>query len=308
MKYAILVVLVSTFVLSGCGNGGGGSSSVSVPITATNNTATSTYAEGDNVNVPITGLLTSFVIEATHPVYNIAGGNCNPDFSGGSSAGDPVYDFTPTTYKLFDNGTKIFDAVREAHWWRPTGMDVSLNGGTPKKDIHYVRLYRKIANVASWPQFLVLYSDGNLRLKPHPQGTTDNCFGSSVIIGPAAVAKRPFTEIATANYVSSKDMLEIGYKDGSSATIHVEEVNRTHAVVRATFNTLNALPLVTFRSMFVALGNCDIDHVKWTDTAGTLHDDLVSKFVSGESTSWLFHRSAWSNHNTSAPDIRIGQM
>ncbi|MDO8513262.1 MAG: hypothetical protein Q7S37_02060 [bacterium] len=146
-----------------------------------------------------------------------------------------------------------------------------------------------------------------MRIKPHPQGTDDNCFGSSVIIGPAAPSKRPFAEIVSANYVSSQDLLELDYKDGSSAILQVVEINRTHTVVKVTFTSSATVPLVTFRSMFVALGNSDVDHVGWKDAKGVVHDDLITAFTSGESTSWFFHRDQFSTHNTSSPDIRIGQ-
>lgn len=277
-----------------------------VYLTATNQSYPSTYAEGDNVNVPITGATTSFLIEATHPPYNTDGGNSDPDFGGGSSDGDPVYYFTPGTFKLYDNGTTVLDAVREKQWWRPSGMDVSLNGGAPKNNIHYLRLYRKIAGVASWPQFLVLYQDGNLRLKPQRRGTEDNCFGSSVVIGPAAVAKRPIAEIASINFISASDTLKIIYKDGSTATLSVAGLDRNHAAVRINFNKASALPLLTFRSMFVKLGNSDNDSIAWQDTAGVKHEELILDFKKGESANWLFYRRERSTHNTSAPDIHIG--
>lgn len=304
-RVTVWFVFAFTTVIGGCGTA---KDKLPAPVllTATNKSYSSEYAEGDNVNVPITGTATSFLIEATHPPYNTDGGNSDPDFGGGSSDGDPVYYFNPGTFKLQDNGTTVLDAVREKKWWRPTGMDVSLNGGTPKTNIHYLRLYRKITGVASWPQFLVLYQDGNLRLKPHRRGTEDNCFGSSVVIGPAAIAKRPTAEIASADYVSATDTLKIIYKDGSAATLSVTGLDRSHATVKVSFNRASDLPLLTFRSMFVKLGNSDNDSIKWKDTAGLVHNDLILDFKSGKSVDWLFHRRQRSIHNTAAPDIRIG--
>jgi hypothetical protein len=83
-------------------------------------------------------------------------------------------------------------AVRDSSWWQPHGMAASVDDGLPATDIHYVRVYRKIPETSEWPQFLVLYIDGNLRLIPHPQeGMARVCFGSSVIVGPAAMSARP---------------------------------------------------------------------------------------------------------------------
>ena len=83
-------------------------------------------------------------------------------------------------------------AVRDSSWWQPHGMAASVDDGLPATDIHYVRVYRKIPETSEWPQFLVLYIDGNLRLIPHPpEGMARVCFGSSVIVGPAAMSARP---------------------------------------------------------------------------------------------------------------------
>lgn len=306
VKFSRIVVGLVFFIAIFFGGCNTVKSPAPVFLTATNESYQSAYAEGDNINIPISGVATSFLIEATHPSYNTDGGSSDPDFSGGSSVGDPVYYFTPGTFKLLDNGTAVLDAVREKEWWRPNGMSVSVNSGAQTKDIHYLRLYRKIAGVNSWPQFLVLYQDGNLRLKPYPKDTNDNCFGSSVVIGPAVVAKRPISEISSVNYVSAADSLKILYKDASTATLTVVELNRTRAVVKTSFDGKSTLPLLTFRSMFVKLGNNDVDSIKWKDTTNIVQDNLILDFKSGESKEWLFYRKQRSEHNTAAPDIKIG--
>ena len=63
---------------------------------------------------------------------------------------------------------------------------------------HRLVLNRKIADAASWPEVLVVYQDGNVRVKPHPPAeVADVCFGSSVIIGPAAEdPQRPYVDVA----------------------------------------------------------------------------------------------------------------
>jgi hypothetical protein len=216
------------------------------------------------------------------------------------------YPFNAETFNLFDEGLTVFEAVREAQWWRPSGMTVTVNAGGSKSDIHYVRFARKISGEPSWPQFLVLYMDGNLRIKPQPPiGLGDTCFGSSIVIGPAAGATRPIAEIASVNYVPATNSLEIRYRDGSSGTLKVIEIDRARAVVRTVFSGTSALPLITFRSMFVAMGNADADHVQWRDGGGASHDDPILDFASGESAGWFFHRTQPSRHNATAPDIRI---
>ncbi|MEK0338480.1 MAG: hypothetical protein QQN41_13710, partial [Nitrosopumilus sp.] len=92
---------------------------------------------------------------------------------------------------------------------------------------------------------------------------------------------------------------------GGSAILDLQEVNRTIARVRITVNYTTDIPFTTFRSMFIEDCNTDVDHVRWKDPSGVLHDDPIMTFLGGEGTEWLFYRSTWSQHNTSAPDIRI---
>lgn len=277
--------------------------------TASNQSISTLCAENDNINISFSGDVMSFVIEATHPSYDVGTYNCAPDFSNciAPQASKTSHLFTPGVYKLFDDGETVIEAVREAEWWRPNGMAVSVDAGTSVTDIHYVRVYRKIDGANEWPQYVVLYMDGNLRLTPHPPvGVSSVCFGSSVIIGPASIAERPIAEIHSVRYVSATKSMEVLYQTGGSATLDLRECSRTITRVPITFHSPKSpLPFATFRSMFVFNGNTDVDHVLWRDTSGALHDDPIMTFSGGEGTEWFFYRSSWSQHNTSAPDIRI---
>ncbi len=277
--------------------------------TAINNSNTTLCSEEDNVNIPFFGKVVSFDVVATHPLYNVGADNysCPPDFNNCIPSNDSSYNFTPGVFKLFDDHETVVEAVREASWWRPFGMLVSVDSNTPVTDIHYVRVYRKIAEANEWPQFFVLYMDGNVRLIPHPPpGVNSVCFGSSVIIGPAAVASRPIAEIASAKYISSSKTMEVIYRSGGSTILSLSGVNRSMARVQVTVNySTDSVAFATFRSMFVSNGNGDVDHVRWKDASGMVHDEAIMEFQGGEGTEWLFYRSNWSRHNPSAPDIAL---
>lgn len=268
-------------------------------------TTSTQCAEEDNVNVPIMGDYHVYTIEVTHPRYAFSDDHCAPNFDG-CPATEPGYAFTPRTTKLFDDGQTVVEAVTEANWWLPEGMDLSVDTGTPVKDVHYLRLYRKIAGANEWPQFLVLYADGNLRLIPHPPtGRSSVCFGSSVVIGPASTGARPCSDIVDVRYLTTSDKLEFLHANGIRTRIDVEEVNRTRSRVRVAVDTSTELPNATFRSMFVALGNADVDHVSWQDVDGNSQKSPVMEFSEGRGKGWFFSREAISVHNTSAPDTRI---
>lgn len=303
-KKVIILFLILAAV--GCGTGWG-STALSLTTARTVNQSTETQcAEEDNVNILFLGNVISFVVEATHPTYGVGIDNCEPDFKNCPPPGT-TYSFIPGIFKLFDDGETVVEAVREASWWRPNGMEVSVDDGTPVTDAHYVRVYRKIVGANEWPQFFVLYMDGNLRLIPHPPvGTPGVCFGSSVIIGPAPIGSRPIAEITSVRYLSTSKTMEVVYKAGGSAIFSLQEVDRTMAYVQVTVNyPTDTLPFATFRSMFVADGNADVDHIKWKDASGGIHDEAIMRCPGDEGTEWFFYRRTRSHHNTSAPDIRI---
>ncbi len=289
---------------TGCSDGGeaGGPTAL-----AENRSATTLCAEQDNVNIPLSGRARSFVVEATHPTYPVGTDNCAPDFTNCPDDPGPMYSFTPHVYKLLDDGETVVEAVREASWWRPRGMRARVDGGQEESEIHYVRVYRRIAGANEWPQFLVLYMDGNMRLIPQPPvGRTSVCFGSSVIIGPTTVGDRPLAEIASLTYRSSSKTVEISYREGGSAILALQQVDRQRARVAVTVNyPTDVKPFATFRSMFVADENADVNRVSWTDADGAQHEAPIMEFPGGEGTMWLCHRTTRSRHNTSAPDIRI---
>lgn len=100
--------------------------------------------------------------------------------------------------------------------------------------------------------------------------------------------------------------MEVVYKAGGSATLSLQEVHRVMARVLVTVNyPTNTLPFATFRGMFVADGNADVDHVRWKDASGGVHDDAIMTFPGAEGTECFFYRRTRSRHNTSAPDICI---
>jgi hypothetical protein len=202
--------------------------------------------------------------------------------------------------KLYDDGVNAVEGCWVAGWWRPHTMNIITENLTG--DYHYLRLYRKIEDANSWPQFLVLYQDGNMRLKPHSQDRADPCFGSSVIIGPAAPSVRPFVDILEARFDASTFALEITYREGGAAHISLSvDRQQATALVDVSYPADADVPFAIFRSMYVADGNADMDHVQ--SSAGRFALDQEWRSMQGPW--WFFYRAARSRHNTSSPDLRI---
>ena len=57
------------------------------PTTAHNLSTPTLCAEEDNVNIPVSGNVGVFVIEATHPTYEVGLDNCQADFRNCPPAG-----------------------------------------------------------------------------------------------------------------------------------------------------------------------------------------------------------------------------
>lgn len=280
------------------------------PATAigANNSTTTLCAEEDNVNVPLwSGDSRRFTIEAANPThFQVTTDNCDPDFTNCPMQGGQDFTFTPLVQTLFDDHDIVVQVVRQENWYLPNGMKVAVDFGPAINDVHFIRIHKKIPGVNSWPEVVILYMDGNVRLIPFPPaGRNRVCFGSSVLVGPAAVSSRPRAEIKSVRYSSVLKTLRVLYKDGSRANIRLDEVNRDfiRLSVRARFP--DGLPFVTFRSMFISPTNCDVGRVSWRDAAGVAHDVPIMDFSEGTGTAFFFYRDQASQHNTSAPNIRI---
>jgi hypothetical protein len=238
-----------------------------------------------------------FTVVAVHPSYEIGQDNCAADFSGCTTS-TAVRSLADNCGKLYDDTITAVGVCTVPDWWRPFSMNVLVDG--PGMTGHYVWIALKVDGEASRPQVVVLYEDGNLRLKPQPpEGRTDTCFGSSVIIGPAAPAPRPYADIQEVRVTPTPLALDITYQAGGTA--HIDFIiDRTAAVAVVHTNYDPHQPCVTFRSMYVTDGNADADHVAtWRGTFPILEwRALVGRW-------WFFYRAVRSQHNTSAPDLGV---
>jgi hypothetical protein len=290
--------------------------SVPIPVGITgealNKSIPTRCAEQDNVSISMVGHVKSFVIQATHPNYVVQPEYCEVDYSNCPAPKETGYAFQTDRVTLYDDGETALVALRVVRWWRPNGMQVSVDDGDPVSNYHLIQVYRKIKDSNQQPpEFFVLYMDGSVRLIPQPPVgvklvQSRPCYGSSVIVGPTKDTEtRPIAEITSVRYLSKSKILEAHYLSGGSAIFDLSDVDRNRARVRVTVNYSTEVPFATLRSMFVANDNADAAYVMWKDPAGGNYDAPVMSFPSGEGKHWLFHRKDWSHHNTSAPDILI---
>jgi hypothetical protein len=266
--------------------------------------------EEDNIHVALRAprgrRIQSFAIEARQPIYDIGQDHAEPGRFAPAAPAHPADN--PGIFTLYDDGTTRIQTVRQASFWRPSAMTVRV-GATTMPNVHFLQLYRQIPGTDSRPQILVLYTDGYLRLKPLPlSGRHDQLFGTSVLIGPAEDVKRPAADIDTVEYQPQLDTLRVTYRSGESTRIAIEKVSREATRIRVSGDSPNAT-FARIRSMFVADGDSDVDHIRWHDAQGVLHtDDVLSFKTASQATDFLFMRQVRSLHNTSAPDIWLGDF
>jgi hypothetical protein len=272
-----------------------------------NNSFPDVCAEHDNVAVMFKGNVQQFAITATHPSYTPSDYLCNANFDNCPAGTNADYEFPdPTTWNT-STGSYWASAYRKSLFWRPRGMDYAVNGSwlPGATNVHELDIGKNIPGTSEWPGFLTVYADGYIRLIPFPPaGQSSVCMGSSVLVGPADPAERPYSDIASLDLRLTSETLFITYRSGGSATIDFSTVSRTSAVLKVSGNYATNQPFCTLRSMFVTNGNSDCDTVTWTDNSITTTNRIMD-FVGGSGTNWLFSRRTHSIQRDSAPDIRI---
>lgn len=143
------------------------------------------------------------------------------------------------------------------------------------------RVARKIPGEGSWPRAFVDHQDGNTRLNPlAPAGMEDICFGSSVLIGPAAPVTRAYADAAEVRVTPEPLAVDLTYRAGGSAHVALA-VDRTAAtaVVDGHDQVGAQTPFATFRSMDVAAAPARRERVLVGVDAGVLAG--VPPFVPG---------------------------
>lgn len=277
---------------------------------AKNRSYCTTCAEEDNINIPLftDHRVRHFRVVATHPEYNVGVDNCAADFSGcdsGTSIGTAPANCQP----LLDDGINVIKVCTEPDWWLGVNNTMQVRVDNQIMSGHRLIWHRKIQDEASWPEFMVLYQDGNMRLKPHPpSGRADVCFGSSVIIGPAPPATRPYVEIEEVLINPVTLSLDILYRNGEGAWLKLS-VDRNQAVAEVKVGYEASQPFATLRSMYVSDGKADVDHIETSEGTFSFLSGSPAAWTTAwtalEGPWWFFHRQVRSEHNTSAPDILI---
>ena len=211
---------------------------------------------------------------------------------------------------LYKDGATVIEGVDVDMWWRINETMSATVKGAPKTfhNIDYLRIYRRVPwTVDGFSQIFVLYQDANIRLLPTtPHGLDWIPFGSSVIIGQTDPhSNRPFSPISHIDIDPNLLKIVIFFTDGNVVSMKIQTTmseTQLHVTANQLVKDVNLHPFFTFRSMFVANGNNDVDHIVADDGVprkiGEDWNDLRGHF-------FAFYRQCISKHNTQSPDISL---
>lgn len=218
-----------------------------------------------------------------------------------------------TSTTLYKDGLTVIEGVDIDMWWRINEtMGVTIIGENKTfHDVDYIRIYRRVPwTVDGFSQVFVLYQDANIRLLPTtPHGLDWIPFGSSVIIGQTNPhSNRPCAPISHLNIHPHLLHMTIFYMDGSVVPLKLQttmsetmlHISGSHYV-----KDINLYPFFTFRSMYVADDNNDVDHIS-VDGGKPLK--ITEQWNEIRGNYFAFFRQCISQHNTQSPDISIQFM
>ncbi|KAL3877033.1 hypothetical protein ACJMK2_034789 [Sinanodonta woodiana] len=211
---------------------------------------------------------------------------------------------------VYDDGMTIIEVVHMDLWWRinETMTLKTLNDDRVFQRVDYFRIYRKIPwSENNFCQVFVMYQDGNVRLLPiTPHGLDWIPFGSSILIGHSdPMAVRPAAPLRHAEIDPKELTIKLTYLDGSFLFLKLNvTLNETMVILSDVVyaRSLASYPFLTFRSMWVANGNTDVDHVS---VDGLETHPILSGWSTLRGTAFAFFRKCISKHNTLSPDIRV---
>ncbi|KAK3596438.1 hypothetical protein CHS0354_033401 [Potamilus streckersoni] len=218
--------------------------------------------------------------------------------------------FIDKSVTAYHDGMTIIEVVDMDVWWRvnETMTIKTLNNGQVFQGVDYFRIYRKLPwSEKDFCQVFVMYQDGNVRLLPiTPHGLDWIPFGSSILIGQSDhMAVRPAAPLRNADIDPKELTIQLTYWDGSVLSLKLDVTMKETTVIVSDAvyaRSLASYPFLTFRSMWVADGNADVDYV---GVDGNEPHHILSGWETLRGNSYAFFRKCISKHNTLSPDLRV---
>lgn len=269
-------------------------------------------AEMDNVLVELRADdVRRFAVRAAHPAYLAGreGDSMAADFTNCVFPAEPTWEAPETFDKVLYEDDRIqLRGIRSVRSWRPENVPVRIVGGPSFDGVQLTQLHVK--RPGGTTEVLVLYpQDGYWRPKPlPPAGRADTGFGSSILIGPVEVDRRPLVKLRAITFDPATLSYRLDFVSGGGAVVRVASIGDDALRLEVTLDEpVAGRPFAMISSMHVAPDNADVSRVAvraarqpfWTATP-------VATFAETVAGEIAFGRAIPSRHNYSAPDVIFG--
>lgn len=267
-------------------------------------------AEEDNVYVKFSGAgIVHFAVEALPPAYlaTLRRDNSAPNFANCDMSQDVSYPFKRRDLLLYEDRNYRLMGHTYDRFWRPERVPFRV-GKKVVSGLHLVQLLRRVEG--HWIEVLVVYpSDGYWRAKPLPPPQfADTAYGSSFLIGPIEEDDRPFVPMKSIEFIPGRLEFHLAFKSGEG-TLRVAEASRARTRLEVSFSPASAkTPFAALRSMFVSPLQADTAEAVIASPGFAPVTIPVPNLALAETGDITFARSALSEHNTSAPDMRFSDF
>lgn len=288
--------------------GKNGTDSQQLDVEVINKSTPTLCAEHDNVQIDFKSAgISKFQIQAKHPAYiaNISKEAPGFDLTNCSFKADPVIAAKPRKKTFWESPKFWLTGYTFKGFWRPNDVPVRV-GKTVEHGFHMVQLWMLYRERAE--EIMVFYPpDGYWRARPLPFADMRwTAYGSSFIVGPVEVQKRPLVRLKEIVFAPTKRQFTLHFLRGGHATITLKSVdqNQISLDVGLSKDVPRNVPFASLRSMYVTETNSDVARLAWRSLSAKkwserpvmeLKKTLASYFWAG--------RRAPSQHNLSAPDF-----
>ena len=273
---------------------------------AVNHTTPTLCAESDNVDIRLSSSsVRRFRITAVHPPYigALAVDRTEPDFTGCDMSSDPVFAAPPRRVTIWESADWWLVGHSFATFWRPNVVSVRVDQRV-ETGLHLLQLWHWHHERSE--EVLVLYpADGYWRARPlAPSHLRATAYGSSFLIGPVEVQRRPIVDIRSVSFDPATRRFTLEFTRGGSATLAVEQLGEDRIVLDVTLSTPPDGPFAALRSMFVTESNADVARLEWRAPGAIRWQSApASAFERASLVALRAGRDVPSRHNTSAPDL-----
>jgi hypothetical protein len=265
-------------------------------------------AESDNVTINLTSNeVRQFRIEAAHPAYlaMLKTDTVEADWTAcdGLSDAARAQSQPPQRTTLYEEIELWVVGLTFQDFWRPASAIFRV-GDRVEKGLHLIQIW--LLRPMGGEEVLVLYpQDGYWRLRPRaPQGLAPTAFGSSFLIGPVEVERRPFVKIKEVSFDPRERTFKLQFERGGSATVRMVKTDQNKHVLDVAFDRpIDGRPFAALRSMYVTDINNDVARIAVREKdAQAWREEGILAFKRARATDIWTGRLLPSRHNTSAPD------